>query len=151
MAIRVLLYLLILVQQVLDNEDAISEKSVTTADKGAVAYIGYSRYGWIGGGPYFRKEFFKSRSLGIRHLAHLNDSRFNLDENSHWVRWHAVEQNLIGCPEMPVWRDDMDVRMAYVANKNTKELHERNCVWVERMALRNQLFLETKWQGLNAG
>lgn len=134
-----------------DNEDAISEKSVTTADKGAVAYIGYSRYGWIGGGPYFRKEFFKSRSLGIRHLAHLNDSRFNLDENSHWVRWHAVEQNLIGCPEMPVWRDDMDVRMAYVANKNTKELHERNCVWVERMALRNQLFLETKWQGLNAG
>ncbi|MEN8117414.1 MAG: C25 family cysteine peptidase [Bacteroidota bacterium] len=134
-----------------DNEDAISEKSVIKADKGAVAYIGYSRYGWIGVGPYFRKEFFKARSNGIRHLAQLNDTRFNADVNKQWMRWHVVEQNLIGCPEMPVWKDDMDVRMAYVANKNTGELHERNCQWVERMAVRNQLFLETKWQGLNAG
>ncbi|MGA1841396.1 MAG: C25 family cysteine peptidase [bacterium] len=134
-----------------DNEDAISERAVIKAGKGAVAYIGYSRYGWIGVGDDFRKEFFRTRACGARHLAQCNDSRFNLASGGHWTRWHAVEQNLIGDPEMPVWRDDLDVRMAYVANKNTGELHERNCQWVERMHFKNQLFLETKEEGLSLG
>jgi hypothetical protein len=134
-----------------DAEDAISERAVVTAGKGAVAYIGYSRYGWIGVGDDFRKEFFRTRANGARHLARCNDSRFNLANGGHWMRWHAIEQNLIGDPEMPVWRDDQDVRMAFVANKNTDELHERNCPWVERMHFKNQLFLETKAQGLALG
>lgn len=134
-----------------DAEDAISERSVVAAGKGAVAYIGYSRYGWIGVGDDFRKAFFRARMGGARHLASCNDSRFNLANGGHWMRWHAIEQNLIGDPEMPVWRDDLDVRMAYVANKNSDELHERNCPWVERMHFKNQLFLETKAEGLAMG
>jgi hypothetical protein len=77
--------------------DATSEKLLQNGGGGAVAYIGYSRFGWIGSGDDFARKFF-NRLKTTRHLALLNDSRFDLTD-----KWTIFAQNLLGDPEMPVW------------------------------------------------
>jgi hypothetical protein len=78
-------------------EDAASEKLLQNPHGGAVGYVGYTRFGWIGVGDDFERAFF-SRIKATRHLALLNDSRLGLANN--WTRFVQV---LLGDPEMPVW------------------------------------------------
>ncbi|WP_460597397.1 C25 family cysteine peptidase [Geomonas sp. Red276] len=80
-------------------EDAMSESLLKNTNGGAVAYIGYTRFGWSGDAGY-QREFFK-RLKTTRHLALLNDSRFNLQN-----KWSNVALNLLGDPEMPLWIGD---------------------------------------------
>ncbi|MBA3007381.1 MAG: hypothetical protein KJ900_01265 [Proteobacteria bacterium] len=77
--------------------DATSEKLLQNTAGGAVAYIGYTRFGWIGVGDDFARKFFE-RMKTTRHLALLNDSRFDLTN-----KWTILAQNLLGDPETPVW------------------------------------------------
>ncbi len=77
--------------------DATSEKLLQNATGGAVAYVGYTRFGWIGSGDDFARKFF-ARLETTRHIALLNDSRFDLSD-----RWTIFAQNLLGDPEMTVW------------------------------------------------
>jgi hypothetical protein len=77
--------------------DATSEKLLQNAAGGAVAYVGYTRFGWIGSGDDFARKFFE-RLKTTRHLSLLNDSRFDLTD-----KWTIFAQNLLGDPEMPVW------------------------------------------------
>jgi hypothetical protein len=78
-------------------QDATSEKLVFNPNGGAVAYVGYTRFGWIGVGDDFERAFF-TRLKTTRHLALLNDSRLTL-----WHVWTKYVQILLGDPEMPVW------------------------------------------------
>jgi len=83
-------------------KDSMSEYLLKNPNGGAVAYIGNTRFGWIGVGDDYQREFFK-RLGSVRHLALLNDSRFNLPNNGWWDNWTKFSLNLLGDPEMPLW------------------------------------------------
>jgi hypothetical protein len=90
-----------------DFSDAISESLVQNDHGGAVAYVGNTRFSWIGVGDDFQRNFFKglpaTRALGI-----LNDRRLAMLSAStgFWPvynRWSIFSLNLIGDPEMRLW------------------------------------------------
>ncbi|HKI44651.1 MAG TPA: C25 family cysteine peptidase [Balneolales bacterium] len=90
-----------------DVEDAVSEKSLYNPNGGAIAYIGNTRFSWIGVGDNFQRAFFH-RLTSTRHLGLLNDVRCTMvNENTgFWKRynkWAIFALNLMGDPEMPVW------------------------------------------------
>jgi len=60
-----------------DVEDCVAEAALKYNGGGAVAYIGNSRFSWIGTGALYREHFFM-RLRSIRHVRELNDSRFQL-------------------------------------------------------------------------
>lgn len=141
-------------------EDTISRYSLIAPNGGAVAYIGYSRYS-VGGVGYHcllnfvRRAvcgdggiFFKERSpLGALSSAYL----CYLSEENAGFRWSEVAQNLMGDPEMPIYKDAEDLRIKYVANTNTMELHERSCQWVQHMWVGHRLYFEEKEEALSQG
>jgi len=83
-----------------DYEDAMSEYLLQNPNGGAVAYVGNTRFGWIGTGDAFQKALFH-RLVSTRHLGLLNDSRCALIASAG--AWTVFAQNLLGDPEMPVW------------------------------------------------
>jgi hypothetical protein len=90
-----------------DAEDAVSEHLVYNAMGGAVAYVGNSRFSWIGVGDNFQRRFFQ-RLATTRHLGLLNDTRCGMvNESTGFYRlynkWQILSLNLMGDPEMPVW------------------------------------------------
>jgi len=87
-----------------DYEDAMGEYLITNPNGGAVAYVGNTRFGWIGLGDDFQKAFVH-RLVSSRHVGLLNDSRCALVASSGWAlyKWTLFTQNLLGDPEMPVW------------------------------------------------
>ncbi|WP_457577648.1 C25 family cysteine peptidase [Desulfomarina sp.] len=136
-----------------DVDDAIGEKLVTYPRGGAVAYVGNSRYSWIGVGDDFRLAFFKAMKY-TRNLATLNDSRCYLagDSNGRLYKiWTIFEQTLTGDPEMNVYRTDLDAYPKYIGNHKTKELHRSTCQWVKRMATWNMRYYDSIEEGINLG
>lgn len=135
-------------------DDVISRLSLIAPNGGAVGYIGYSRLSWQGTGKIFLEDFIQGFCrFGRQHLGslcytgivvlnHINDAYF---------RWSGLAINLMGDPEMPVFHDAADLRMKFVANKRTKELHKRDCPWVEAMWIGNKLYLEEIQWALSNG
>ncbi len=136
-----------------DVNDAIGESLLLHPGGGAVAYIGNSRYSWIGLGDDFRLQFFKGMKYS-RNLANLNDSRclFRNDVSDRLYKlWTILEQTLMGDPEMNVYRTDLDAYPKYIGNKNTMELHHSTCQWVKRMATWNMRYYDSIEEGINLG
>ena len=136
-----------------DENDAIGESLLYHAQGGAVAYIGNSRYSWIGVGDDFRLQFFKTMS-STRNLARLNDSRCLFRNDTNWRRyklWTILEQTLMGDPELNVYRSDEDAYPRFIGNHNTMELHHSTCQWVKKMASYNKRFYNSIEEGLNLG
>ena len=136
-----------------DVNDAIGEKLVKYPGGGAVAYVGNSRYSWIGVGDDFRLAFFKAMNY-TRNLAALNDSRcyFAGDSYGRLCKiWTIFEQTLTGDPEMNVYRTDLDAYPKYIGNHKTKELHRSTCQWVKRMATWNMRYYDSIEEGINLG
>jgi hypothetical protein len=90
----------------IDAEDAMGEYLVQNPKGGAVAYIGSTRFSWIGVGDDFEVAFYKGLSRTYN-LGVLADSRCSLvNGSSGWGvfnNWVALCLNLLGDPEMPVW------------------------------------------------
>lgn len=84
-----------------EAEDAMSERLIYNPNGGAIAYVGTTRFGWIGMGDDFHQAFYKTLKT-TRHLGHLNDIRCTMANGTH-SKWTAFSQNLLGDPEMPVW------------------------------------------------
>ena len=66
-----------------------------------------SRYSWVGVGDEFQRAFFERR-MSISHLGMLNDSRYSVLYKSGceaYSKWSCFTLNLLGDPEMPVWRE----------------------------------------------
>ncbi len=134
-----------------DVNDSLGENALKHSGGGAVAYIGNSRYSWVGLGDDYRLEFFKTMQYS-RHLGDLNDSRCNFaNENSIYKVWVILAQNMNGDPEMPVFRDYKDAIPRFVGNSRTLELHRSTCQWVEKMVYKNKVFFDSVQSGLNAG
>ncbi len=91
----------------IDDEDAFSEALVKNPHGGAVAYVGNTRFSWIGVGDNFQRAFFH-RLTTTRHLGLLNDSRLGVyGTTGFWTgydRWAIFALNLLGDPELQVYR-----------------------------------------------
>lgn len=120
----------------IDFEDSLGEVLLTGTDHGAVAYIGNSRFSWIGVGTHFQYDFFEQLSVQ-RHLGLILDIGRRLWTGGRYHRWAVYTHNLLGCPEMPVFRDDRDAEPLWIGNQASRELHERFCPWVRAMSTRN--------------
>jgi hypothetical protein len=87
--------------------DAMSEHLLKNASGGAVAYVGNSRFSWIGMGDDIQRRFFHEWSTlgGDAHAGLLNDTRASLINNFYWAdaRWGILSLHLMGDPEMPLW------------------------------------------------
>ena len=90
-----------------DDEDAVSEILLYNPSGGAVAYVGNTRFSWIGVGDDFQRAFFH-RLTSTRHLGLLADTRVGMV--NAWTgyyklynKWVIFALNLMGDPEMPVW------------------------------------------------
>ncbi len=136
-----------------DENDAIGESLIKQPTGGAAAYIGNSRYSWIGLGDDFRLEFFHCMQYW-RPIGWLNDSRciFRSDTN-YWQYqlWTILEQTLFGDPEMHVYRTDEDAYPSFIGNRNTMELHQSTCQWVKKMANWNKRYYSSLEEGLAFG
>lgn len=107
-----------------DAEDAASEYLLQNANGGAVAYIGNTRFSWIGVGDNFQRKFF-NRLTSTRHLGLANDIRGSMvNEWTGYYRlynkWAIFTLNLMGDPEMPVWISkprQMKVKFSKVLDK----------------------------------
>jgi hypothetical protein len=91
----------------IDADDAFSEALITNPAGGAVAYVGNTRFSWIGVGDDFQRAFFH-RLTTTRHLGLLNDSRIGVyGTTGAWTgydRWAVFTLNLLGDPELRVYR-----------------------------------------------
>jgi hypothetical protein len=96
-----------------DSNDAFSEALLKNASGGAVAYVGNTRFSWIGVGDDFQRAFFH-RLTATRHLGLLNDSRVDVYGTSGawsgYERWAIFTLNLLGDPEMQVYRGQVSWR-----------------------------------------
>jgi len=72
-----------------DVNDAVSEKSLYNPNGGAVAYVGNTRFSWIGVGDNFQRAFFH-RLNSTRQLGLLNDIRCTMvnESTSFWKRYN---------------------------------------------------------------
>ena len=87
------------------DDDAMSERLIGNPDGGAVAYIGNTRFSWIGVGDDYQRRFFREWATlaGDAHLGLLCDTRATLMGGGWWDRWAVLALNLTGDPEMPLW------------------------------------------------
>ncbi len=85
-----------------DGYDSLAEKSIYDSDGGAIAYVGNTRYGWIGVGDNY-EEFFWAKLRLVNRLGLAAGLR--LATGSIRQLWTFYTQTLFGDPEMPVWTD----------------------------------------------
>jgi hypothetical protein len=82
-----------------------SEHLVVNPNGGAVAYIGNSRFSWIGLGAIFERAFFHqltaTHNLGL--VFDVLRTLLHVAPGAVYNRWAMFALNLIGDPEMPVW------------------------------------------------
>ena len=91
-----------------DGGTPCSEHLVTNPNGGAVAYIGNSRFSWIGLGAIFERTFF--HQLTATHNLGLVFDVLRTLLHTPWPawanRWSMFALNLMGDPEMPLWVPD---------------------------------------------
>ncbi len=90
-----------------DVEDAISERLIQNEHGGAVAYVGSTRFSWIGVGDDFQRNFFRglpaTRTLGTLHDRRLAMVNAGTGFWPVYNRWTIHALNLMGDPEMRIW------------------------------------------------
>ncbi|OQC21888.1 MAG: Peptidase family C25 [Planctomycetes bacterium ADurb.Bin069] len=84
-----------------DDDDCVAEHFVKTAAGGAVAYVGNSRFSWVGYGDDLEREFWEGL-LFSRNVGHLHNRKAVLADNGPH-RWAQFALNLMGDPELSLW------------------------------------------------
>jgi len=85
------------------DQDGMGSHLLRNAGGGAVAYLGSTRFSWIGLGDDFQRAFWH-RLTTTRHLGLLADTRFALTgDEGVYTKWATFSLNLLGDPEMPIW------------------------------------------------
>jgi hypothetical protein len=86
---------------------SMSEDLMRNPNGGAVAYVGNTRFSWVGYGDDFQRAFFHQLTA-TRNLGLLNDSRLSvvgtIPGAFPYERWQLFTLNLLGDPEMRVYR-----------------------------------------------
>jgi len=82
-----------------DPTDSLAEIVTRHPGGGAVGYVGFTRYGWIGTGDDYQDAFWKGLYITGR-LGFAAASRWTLGITDTWTFY---AQALFGDPEIPVW------------------------------------------------
>lgn len=85
-----------------DGYDSLAEKSTYDPNGGAIAYVGNTRYGWVGVGDNY-EEFFWGKLKVYSRLGPAAGLR--LATGGMRQLWTFYTQTLFGDPEMPVWTE----------------------------------------------
>lgn len=88
------------------HTDSMSEDLIKNPNGGAIAYLGHTRFSWIGIGDDYQRAFFHEL-VNTRHLGLLHNSRLNVlltNPSWHVHKWSVLALNLLGDPEMEVWK-----------------------------------------------
>jgi hypothetical protein len=98
------------------DSDSMSEHLLKNGNGGAVAYIGSTRFSWIGCGDDIQRRVFHEWAAlaGDAHIGLLFDTRSTILDSLWWAdgRWSMFSLNLMGDPEMPLWwRQPLDFRI----------------------------------------
>jgi len=140
-----------------DESDSFSESLIDNVAGGAVAYVGNTRFSWIGMGDDFQRAFFH-RLKTVEHLGLLNDSRCDFISDSSidgdFARWIIFSLNLLGDPEMPIRRgryrrifvdlvDEVDRRLPFVVKVYAVEGPRRVPVADATVHVRQGAFAQT--------
>ncbi len=96
-----------------DDEDALGETMVCSPFGGAVAYVGNSRFGWIGVGPLHERRFWRMLATDARVGRALAVARV-MQTADVYQRWGNASLNLIGDPATPMWRGEPGLLAAVV-------------------------------------
>lgn len=86
--------------------DSMSEALIKNPTGGAIAYVGHTRFSWIGLGDDYQRAFFRALKY-TRHLGYLHRSRLNVlagSPNDDYHKWTVLALNLLGDPEMEVYK-----------------------------------------------
>lgn len=89
-----------------ESNDSMSEELLKNPNGGAVAYLGHTRFSWIGLGDDYQRAFFHEL-VHTRHLGLMHRSRLDILQshpNDHYHKWTVLALNLLGDPEMEVWK-----------------------------------------------
>ena len=89
-----------------ESNDSMSEALIKNPTGGAIAYLGHTRFSWIGLGDDYERAFFGMLRF-TRHLGLLHRSRLNVllsHPNDDYHKWTVLALNLLGDPEMEVWK-----------------------------------------------
>jgi hypothetical protein len=86
-----------------DGHDSTAEVSTLDPNGGAVAYVGNTRYSWIGVGDNY-EQFFWGKMRLYRRAGPAAGLR--LATGGVRTVWTLYAQTFFGDPEMPVWTDD---------------------------------------------
>jgi hypothetical protein len=92
-----------------EASDAFSEKLMLNPNGGAIAYLGNTRFSWIGMGDDVERRFWDALFVGgtTASLGAGFASRFlTLTSGSGWVvlwKWAILAQNLLGDPSLRPW------------------------------------------------
>jgi hypothetical protein len=110
-----------------EGEDVMAQVAVNSR-RGAVAYVGYSRDGWIIGPSDEVEETFFRALTATNHIGLLNDARLAVisPSVSADLRWMVFVQNLFGDPEMPIWTEaprSMFVQWSQAAGEPVARVH----------------------------
>lgn len=110
-----------------DASDAFGEALVYNPNGGAVAYVGNTRFSWIGNGDDFQRAFFH-RLTAVDHLGWLNDSRCGQLGKGGYPpdeRWTIFALNLLGDPEMKVKKGPLRFFDVFVGDGILKHLERK--------------------------
>jgi len=83
-----------------DGPDSTAEVATNAPDGGAIAYVGNTRYSWIGIGHHFEKFFWNKLSVTKRPGV---AAGFREAMGGPRFMWTAYTQNLFGDPELQVY------------------------------------------------
>jgi hypothetical protein len=88
------------------DQDSMGERLLTNPAGGALAYVGNTRFSWVGAGDDFQRLFWQ-RLATTPHVGLLADSRCELlhTASAHppVTKWSILSLNLLGDPELPIW------------------------------------------------
>ncbi len=89
-----------------ESSDSMSEDLIKNPSGGAIAYVGHTRFSWIGLGDDYQRAFFHelvwTRHLGLMHRSRLQVLQAHAGDPYHM--WSVLALNLLGDPEMEVWK-----------------------------------------------
>jgi len=84
-----------------EEDDAVSEEFLTNPTGGAIAYVGNTRWSWIGQGDDIERTFWTVMNID-RRLGIMERSK-SVHTDSSWKIWAQFALNMLGDPETSLW------------------------------------------------
>lgn len=109
------------------NQPNLGEALTTKNRTGCVAYLGYTRAGWVGPSIAMEKQFLEQVNLALESEEYIRiaecelNSKINhnnANKSSKYAKWIALAHNLLGCPETNMWMFEPQVYQSPIIKRD---------------------------------